>query len=58
MQQNTKKQYSKPRVTSHGSVEQVTGWTTGGCGEFLGGTQGTNSLLACAFNGPKQGLGS
>jgi hypothetical protein len=52
MQQKTKKQYAKPRVTAHGSVEQVTGWVGGGCGEFLGGSEGSNFALACAVNGP------
>ncbi len=58
MTQSTKKKYSKPRVTSHGSVEQVTGWTGGGCGEFLGGTQGSPRSVACAVNGPRASFGS
>jgi len=50
--QQSKKQYSKPRVTAHGSVEQVTGFSGGGCNEFLG-SQGTNAQTACFFLGKK-----
>ena len=55
MQQNNKKQYNKPRVTDHGSVEQVTGWVGGGCNEVMGGDQG--STWTCGFLGKKD-LGS
>ena len=36
---HTQKQYSKPLVTSHGSVEAVTGHMGKGAPEFLGGSQ-------------------
>ena len=52
MTKTEKKRYVKPRVSAHGSVEEVTGWVGGGCGEFLGGTQGTNWGFACHVNGP------
>lgn len=54
--QKNKKQYSKPRVSAHGSVEQITGYTGGGCNEFLG-SQGTNGAFSCAVFGKKD-LGS
>ena len=47
-----KKRYVKPQVTQHGSVEKVTQWMGGGCGEFLGGIQGQNWAMACKVNGP------
>lgn len=50
--QNSKKQYTKPQLTSYGSVEELTKWVGGGCGEFLGGTQGSNFALACKLYGP------
>jgi hypothetical protein len=52
MKQVQKKQYVKPRLQTHGSVEELTGYIGGGCGEFLGGSQGTNNWLACKVNGP------
>ena len=52
MKQAQKKQYVKPRLQTHGSVEELTGFLGGGCGEFLGGSQGTNNWLACRLNGP------
>jgi hypothetical protein len=52
MNKNQKKQYVKPRVSKHGSVEEITGWVGGGCGEFLGGTQGSNWAVSCQVNGP------
>ena len=37
MQQTSKKKYQKPGVVSLGSIEDVTGWSAGGAGEFMGG---------------------
>lgn len=47
-----KKAYVKPTLRTHGSIEELTGFLGGGCGEFLGGVQGTNNWLACRLNGP------
>lgn len=52
MKKAEKKQYVKPRLSAHGSVEEITRWVGGGCGEFFGGTQGTNNVVACVVNGP------
>lgn len=52
MKKAEKKQYSKPRLSTHGSVEEITGWLGGGCGEFLGGTHRGNKWRACKVNGP------
>ena len=34
-----KRAYVKPELRSHGSVEEVTGWTGSKAGEFFGGPQ-------------------
>lgn len=34
-----KRAYVKPQLRSHGSVEEVTGWTGSKAGEFFGGPQ-------------------
>ncbi len=43
-----KRAYVKPELRSHGSVEEVTGWTGSKAGEFFGGPQagGNNDLAA------------
>jgi hypothetical protein len=53
MQSTDKRQYIKPKLTSHGSVEEITGWTGGGSGEFFGGNESSNgSKVAYRKNGP------
>lgn len=36
--QQTKKPYVAPAVSPIGSVEQITGWFSGGAGEYFGGS--------------------
>jgi hypothetical protein len=43
----TKKPYLKPALSSHGSVEEVTGWAGGGCGEFMG-SHGRGKSFGCS----------
>ena len=38
-----KRAYVKPELRSHGSIEEVTGWTGSKAGEFFGGPQAGNS---------------
>lgn len=38
-----KRAYVKPQLRSHGSVEEVTGWTGSKAGEFFGGPQSGNN---------------
>jgi hypothetical protein len=53
MQNTNKRQYTKPQLSSHGSVEEITGWHGGGSGEFFGGTRGGSSgKVAFRKNGP------
>jgi hypothetical protein len=53
MGSETKRQYVKPRLTSHGSVEELTAWTGGGSGEFFGSSHGGKSgKIAFRKNGP------
>jgi hypothetical protein len=53
-----KRAYLKPELRSHGSIEEVTGWTGSRAGEFFGGPQngGSNSLtdnkIGFRQNGP------
>lgn len=39
MQNLTKKPYLKPAISPLGSVEEITGWFSGGAGEYFGGTK-------------------
>jgi len=41
-----KKKYIKPQMNHFGSIEEVTGWVGGGCGEFLGGAPGQMQICA------------
>ena len=40
MEKVSKRAYVKPQLRTHGSVEEVTGWTGSRAGEFFGGPQG------------------
>jgi hypothetical protein len=51
MQQKAKKSYQKPALSVLGSIEDVTGWTSGGAGEFFGGGK-SGRLCAKKGNGP------
>lgn len=48
--QHMKKKYEKPKLTEFGSVEEVTGWVGGGCGEFLGGIQHGHKFKCKKYN--------
>jgi hypothetical protein len=52
MQSETKRQYVKPQLTTHGSVEEITGWAGGGTGEFFGSARGKSGKVAFRKNGP------
>jgi len=39
MQYVTKKPYRAPAVSPIGSVEEITGWFSGGAGEYFGGSK-------------------
>ncbi len=41
-----KRAYVKPELRSHGSIEEVTGWTGSKAGEFFGGPQGGGGAAA------------
>ncbi len=50
-----KKRYERPQLSSHGSVEEITGWVGGGSGEFFGGvSRGTGKFFSIKFNGSGQ----
>jgi hypothetical protein len=48
--ENSKRKYVKPKLISHGSIEEVTGWTGGGAGEFFGGNQSGHGTGAIPFH--------
>jgi hypothetical protein len=53
MESTNKRPYQKPELIRHGSVEEITGWTGGGSGEFFGGSQGAAAnKVAYRKNGP------
>jgi hypothetical protein len=52
MQHTEKRQYKKPELSRLGSMEELTGWSGGGSGEFFGGTHGASGKVAFRKHGP------